>query len=234
MNEQEQISQVSALFDGELPREQAEMVIRRVLKDSSLRATWGRYALIGACVRGEPLAAALPQVDLAARVRARLAAEPEPAVAADVGAMAAGGVAGRSSLWRRGAVGGAIAAGVALVSLLTVRYMEPAGTVPTAQMAQQAAPADRIASQAGVAVPAAAPVTTPLVVARESAPPSYTTPVDDSPGRRTAPLFNYVAAHSDVAASPVRLAPLSSVMGGGFDLTQDAVEMTAAEVGARR
>ena len=81
---------------------------------------------------------------------------------------------------------------------------------------------------------AAAPVTTPLVVARESAPPSYTTPVDDSPGRRTAPLFNYVAAHSDVAASPVRLAPLSSVMGGGFDLTQDAVEMTAAEVGARR
>jgi hypothetical protein len=37
-----------------------------------------------------------------------------------------------------------------------------------------------------------------------------------------------------VAASAVRLAPLSSVMGGGFDLTQDAVEMTAAEVGARR
>ena len=50
----------------------------------------------------------------------------------------------------------------------------------------------------------------------------------------SAPLFNYVAAHNDVAVSAVRLAPLSSVMGGGFDLTQDAVEMSAAEVGARR
>jgi negative regulator of sigma E activity len=221
MNEQEHVSQLSALFDGELPREQAEMVIRRVMKDPALRATWGRYALIGACVRGEPLAVALPPVDLAARVRARLVSEPDPAATGQSRAAAAAGAANRASLWRRGVLGGAIAASVALVSLVLVRSI-PLATQAPAQVAQQAAPVQV----------ATAPVQAPLLVARESAPPSYTTPVDDSPARRT-PLFNYVAAHSDVAVSAVRLAPLSSVMGGGFDLTQDAVEMTAAEVGAR-
>ena len=222
MNEQEHVSQLSALFDGELPREQAEMVIRRVMKDPALRATWGRYALIGACVRSEPLAVALPPVDLAARVRARLVSEPEQAANGQIRAAASTGAASKASLWRRGALGGAIAASVALVSLVLVRQV-PTATQAPVQVAQQAAPAQV----------APAPAQAPLLLARESAPPSYTTPVDDSPARRT-PLFNYVAAHSDVAVSAVRLAPLSSVMGGGFDLTQDAVEMTAAEVGARR
>jgi negative regulator of sigma E activity len=229
MSEQQQISQLSALFDGELPREQAEMVIRRVMKDPALRATWGRYALIGACVRGEPLGVALPQVDMAARIRARLMSEPEQAGTSDATAVSTASTAGGSSLWRRGALGGAIAASVALVSLVLVRSMGPVSAVPSsaapAQMARQVAPLEVTSPPAQVPAPA--------LLARESAPNSYTTPVDDSPARR-APLFNYVAAHSDVAVSAVRLAPLSSVMGGGFDLTQDAVEMTAAEVGARR
>ena len=228
MSEQEQISQVSALFDGELPREQAELVIRRVMKDPSLQATWGRYALIGACVRGEPLAGALPQVDLAARVRARLAAEPEPGMngqARSVGGAPA--ASGRSSLLRRGAFGGAIAASVALVSLVLVHAMQPEALSPVQVVAQHIG-----APVQSPATPVQA--TSPLLVARESAPPSYTTPVDDSPARRTTPLFNYVAAHNDVTVSAVRLAPLALGVGGSFDLTQDAVEMTAAEVGARR
>jgi negative regulator of sigma E activity len=228
MNEQEQVSQLSALFDGELPREQAEMVIRRALKDPAVRATWGRYALIGACVRGEPLSVALPQVDLAGRIRGRLVSEPDLSTG-ESPASAAAAAGGKASLWRRAAMGSAIAASVALVSLVVVKSMVPASglsaTVPV-QVAREAAP---------VAAPVPRAVANPpVLVARESAPPSYTTPVDDSPARRTAPLFNYVAAHSDVAVSAVRLAPISSVMGGGFDLTQDAVEMTAAEVGARR
>ncbi|MFO1504714.1 MAG: sigma-E factor negative regulatory protein [Steroidobacteraceae bacterium] len=226
MSEQEQISQLSALFDGELPREQAEMVIRRALKDPALRATWGRYALIGACVRGEPLASALPQVDLAAKVRARLVSEVDLPAGGESHGVAATDSGRRTSLWRRGALGGAIAAGVALVSLVLVRQMAPADA--PVQMARQTAPVESVAPALQASTPA------PVLLARESAPPSYTTPVDDSPARRTAPLFNYVAEHSDVAVSAVRLAPLSSVMGGGFDLTQDAVEMTAAEVGARR
>jgi negative regulator of sigma E activity len=222
MSEQ-QISQLSALFDGEMPREQAEMVIRRVMKDPSLQASWSRYALIGACIRGEPLAHALSQEGLAVRVRAQLATEAEIPAANYAQSNDAAVIGNGRSPLRRGLLGGAIAASVALASLLLVRSMVSI-EAPTL-----------VASQPAVVEPAAARVeAAPLQVARESTPPSYTTPVDDSPVRGAAPMFNYVAAHSDVAASAVHLAPLSSVMGGAFELTQDAVEMTAAEVGARR
>jgi len=231
MNEQEQSSQLSALYDGELPPEQAGMVIRRALKDPALRATWGRYALIGACVRGEPIGSALPQRDLAARVRARLAAEAEHVGNADNAAVKSDATARRRSLFERGALGGAIAAGVAAVSLVMVRMMGP--EVPAGPpLAQQ--PLAPVQTRENL-VPATESVRAapPLVAARESL-PSYTTPVDDSPARRNAPLVRYVVAHNEVAASAVRFAPLSSVMNGGYDLAQDAVEMTPAEVGARR
>ena len=58
MSEQEQISQLSALFDGEMPSQQADLVIRRALKDPAMRQRWQHYAVIGACMRGEPLAGA--------------------------------------------------------------------------------------------------------------------------------------------------------------------------------
>lgn len=227
MSDQEQVSQLSALFDGELPGDQAQMVIRRALKDPALRATWSRYALIGACVRGEPLSPALPGTDLAARVRARLDAEPDQPAGE---AVATAGITGQpTSLWRRGALGGAIAASVALASVLLVRAMAPTVGAPGAAVPQ-------MAQQQPVTVPsvAAPEASSALLAASEPAPRSYTTPVDDSPARRTAPLFNYVAAHNDVAISAVRLAPLSPSISAGFDVTQGAVEMSAAEVGARR
>jgi len=227
MNEQEQISQLSALFDGELPPEQAGLVIRRALKDSALRTTWGRYALIGACVRGEPIGSALPQTDLAARVRARIAAESEHSSGAASAAAKAASAAARRSLLGRGAVGGSIAAAVAAVSLLMVRMMGP-GAIPAGAEVAQQVPARSVQSANLLAVDSSqrAPA---QGAARESLPPSYTTPVDNS----GAPLVSYVVAHNDVAASAVRLARLSAVMNGSYDLTQDSVEMTADEVGAR-
>jgi hypothetical protein len=74
------------------------------------------------------------------------------------------------------------------------------------------------------------------MLASAGAPPSYTTPVDNTPAgqRVSAPLVNYVVAHSEVAASAVRFSPLSSVMSAGYDFTQGAVEMTEAEIGAHR
>ncbi len=228
MNEQEQISQLSALFDGELPPEQAGMVIRRALRDPATRATWGRYALIGACVRGDPIGSALPQSDVAARVRARLAAEAEHSNGAAIaGAVAASNAARRRSLLGRGALGGAIAAGVAAVSLVMVRMLGPAALPTGAQLA--AAPAPRNETLVVAAEPAQR-ASVPAAV-REASLPSYTTPVDDSPARRNAPLVSYVVAHNQVAASAVGFAPLSSVKSGSYDLTQDAVEMTPAEVG---
>jgi len=228
MSEQEQITQLSALFDGELPQEQAGMVIRRALKDPALRVTWGRYALIGACLRGEPLGAALPQSDLAARVRSRLVAEADyTAMESGTKSAAATGSARRNALLGRGAMGGAIAAGVALVSVFIFRSIAPvapgqAAPVQVAEAAPEAAP--EIVQVAQASMPAAQAVT------RDSLPPSYTTPVDNSP--RGSPLMNYIALHSEVSA--VRFSPMSSVINSGYDPTQGAVEMTAAEVGARR
>jgi sigma-E factor negative regulatory protein RseA len=56
---QEQVeSQLSAMFDGELPAAECELLSRRIDRDENLRARWSRYALIGAAMRSEPVATA--------------------------------------------------------------------------------------------------------------------------------------------------------------------------------
>ena len=226
MNQQEHSSQLSALFDNELSPEQAELVIRRALKDPAMRTSWGRYALIGACMRGEPIAGRMrPESDVAARVRIKLAVEGGRTGQAEV-AGAERAQAGGSMLWR-GALGMAIAAGVAAVSLMLIRTEAPQSGAMVAQVAEPTLPQ-----------PLAAPVATETraAVAQVSVPPSYTTPVDTSPAgqRIDAPLVNYVAAHSEVSSSVVRFSPMSTVMNSSDDFTQGTVEMTAAEIGARR
>lgn len=231
MSDQEQISQLSALFDGELPQEQAGMVIRRALKDPAMRAAWGRYALIGACLRDEPLQAAIPGHDLAERVRARLAGEVEHSAAEAPATVTLSGSSRRSALLGRGALGGAIAAGVAVVSVFIVRSMGPA--IP-AQGPAVAVAQPTPAVQAPLVAQADSARTAAVAVPEDSLPPSYTTPVDNSPASVIPGMANYVSMHSDVAASAVRFSQMSSMMNGGYDPTQGAVEMSAAEVGARR
>jgi len=51
-------SQLSAMFDGELPATECELLSRRIDRDEILRARWSRYALIGAAMRSEPVATA--------------------------------------------------------------------------------------------------------------------------------------------------------------------------------
>ena len=51
-------SQLSAMFDGELPATECELLSRRIDRDENLRARWSRYALIGAAMRSEPVATA--------------------------------------------------------------------------------------------------------------------------------------------------------------------------------
>jgi len=233
MNQQEHSSQLSALFDNELSPDQAELVIRRALKDPAMRTSWGRYALIGACVRGEPLAGRLrPESDVAARVRIRLAVE---------SSRAAGQAAMRddirprtgTALLARGAMAMAIAASVAAVSLFLIRAQGPqAGTmIAQSTVLQPASQPATAASAASVDAPGPQ-----ALAAAASAPPSYTTPVDDSPvGQRLdGRMVNYVVAHSEVSSSAVRFSPLSTVMNSSEDFTQDTVEMTAAEIGAYR
>jgi negative regulator of sigma E activity len=225
MNEQEQISQLSALFDGELPQQQAEMVIRRAVKDLSMREHWQRYALIGACLRGEPLAGAGRRNDLADRVRMRLAAEADIIAPAALGsARASGGGNGASRFFGRGAMGGAIAAAVAVVSIFVVRNMGPA----TSEVGVLATVESGTGLTTTPVVAATDPATARAAPATVSEPPSYTTPGASSPANRLVdqqPLAHYVVAHSEQAAS---------AFGFSYDLTQGAEDMTEDEINARR
>lgn len=179
MNEQEHSSQLSALFDGELPEQQAGMVIRRALRDTGMQHSWERYALIGACLRGEPIPAT---VSVADRVKSRLAAERELNVAVlPARGAAATGRSASYSLLGRGALGGAIAAGVAVVSIFVVRQMAPVSD------------AVQVAQAPGIL----APIDT-----------GYTSPGENSPapmGRLPdVSLSHYLVAHSEEAASALR------------------------------
>ncbi|MGC4027625.1 MAG: sigma-E factor negative regulatory protein [Steroidobacteraceae bacterium] len=233
MNEQEQASQLSALFDAELPATQAELVLRRALKDPGLREAWSRYSLIGAAMRGEPLAVTgVLGEDLASCVSARLANDtgiplaPAPAAA----------VAARSN-WARGAWGMAIAASVAAVSLLVLRAQAPDAASPAVQVAaaEAPAPAAALVSEPAARTAAAPAAGRTLVAQAEPDSPGYTTPVDNSPPNlANAPLVNYVVAHSDLPASVVRFGPLSSVVSASYDPAEGAVEMSEAEIGAHR
>ena len=112
MNEDERASQLSAMFDGELPAAECELLSRRLARDERLRASWSRYAVIGAALRAEPLAQVQP--DFARRVAAALDGAP------------AGVRGGRARTLRTAALGGAVAAGVASVAILLLRNGLPA------------------------------------------------------------------------------------------------------------
>ncbi|HEY1724706.1 MAG TPA: sigma-E factor negative regulatory protein [Steroidobacteraceae bacterium] len=76
MNQEELESQLSAMFDGELPATECELLSRRIDRDDNLRGRWSRYALIGAAMRSEPVATA--RSGFARRVSAALGGRARP------------------------------------------------------------------------------------------------------------------------------------------------------------
>ena len=106
MNRDELESQLSAMFDGELPAAECELLARRIDREENLRSCWARYALIGAAMRSEPVATA--RRGFAARVSAALAGR---SVAARR----------RQNLWWSGALAASLVAGVAGVSVMMLR-----------------------------------------------------------------------------------------------------------------
>lgn len=113
MNE-ELDSQLSAMFDNQLPAAECELLARRLSRDAELKSRWGRYAVIGAVIRAERGVTLDGMV--AGRVSAAISSEPEL------------GSAGAQRSARRGArhwwqpiAGAGLAAGVAAVSILWLR-----------------------------------------------------------------------------------------------------------------
>src|SRR5579862_3332855 len=129
MNE-ELDSQLSAMFDDELPTSECELLARRLSRDEVLKARWGRYAVVGAVIRAER--GVRLNAPLAGRVNALISAEPELAGAA---ALPAPRRARRG--WWQPVAGAALAAGVAAVSVLWLRAQAP---LPGAALAARAAP----------------------------------------------------------------------------------------------
>lgn len=129
--------QISAFLDGELPAAERQLLLERLRRDPALREQWGRYQLIGDGLRqGLP-----PRVDLglADRVMAELETLP---------AQHGGGGSGRLV---KSVAGLAVAASVAVVTVLAVRQLDvPDGGADHAQMA--AAPQTLPAPQAYVRV----------------------------------------------------------------------------------
>jgi negative regulator of sigma E activity len=200
MNE-ELDSQLSAMFDDELPEDQCQLLARRLSRDDALKARWRRYAVMGAAIRAERQGSGMSvrlETNLATRVSAAISAE--PALAAD--AVAQGGARKLSGLrWWQPVAGGAIAAGVAAMSVLWIRAQAPIG------------------GESVVADNAAAPAAVSDTIRGVSSPDdggyeSYVVPaaVERTPIVPSAELANYVVAHSEFSAPVNRRNLLSALV----------------------
>lgn len=186
MNE-ELDSQLSAMFDDELPQAECELLARRLSRDEQLKARWGRYAVVGAVIRTER--GVRLNAPLAGRVSAVLLAEPPLA------AQTSPGVRRGAMRWWQPVAAGGLAASVAAVSILWLRAQLPG--VPAAAPLASAQPAAGAhlagagvlpASITGAGAPGA-PYTVPRIRPRPVLVPSTE-------------LANYVVAHS-MFSSPV-------------------------------
>jgi len=175
-------SQLSAMFDDELPPAECELLARRLSRDEQLKARWGRYAVMGAVIRAER--GVRLNAPLAGRVSAVLLAEPELGMVAPPQATPGG------LRWWQPLAAAAVAAGVATVAIVWLRAQSPlAGSVLTSQLS---------------APPAAVPVSA-KVAPHPAAPDSYVVPRPPQAAPVTVPsteLANYVVAHS-MFSSPV-------------------------------
>jgi negative regulator of sigma E activity len=193
MNEQLD-SQLSAMFDDELPAVECELLARRLSRDEELRARWSRYAAIGATIRAE--GGMRLNAELARRVSVAIATE--PAVVAEPVPPRRRRFASR--LWAP--VGGvAVAASVAAAAILWVRFESPPDGQVIARAALGAANGTVVGQSADSAGAASASdsYVVPKTIPRRSIVPSTQ-------------LANYVVAHSEFSSPVNRRTLLSALM----------------------
>jgi negative regulator of sigma E activity len=229
MSGQERDSQLSAMYDGELPAAECELLARRLSRDEALRREWGNYALIGAVIRGEPLAgqsSGSGRDDLAARVRAEIArsgatlgsatddevGQPEAAALSE--GATRGARAPRLPRWAVPVSGVGIAAGVAAAAILWLRFDAPG---PATAAGVVSAPVRAMPEEVVLPAPAPAPAAVAGTVDPKSrAPDSYTVPPPPSDAPAVllggAALANFVVAHSEVATPLLRRNVISALV----------------------
>lgn len=234
--------QLSACLDGELPPAELDLLLKRVGRDSELRAAIGRYSLIGEAMRAERPAVAAR--DFASKVMAAVAAE--PAVAAAMSPRSPARLPAHSpvrplpnrgptrTLDRSGADQVHGPARSSWISPATLRYLRPAaGMAIAAGVAALAVLTLQPLGQPdsdGAGVPMAAtqrPASNESAVAQATdSGPSYVVPTSTSntafiPATR---LTNYVVAHSEYSSPLGRRSVLSGVLADDADAEIQALE----------
>lgn len=216
----ERDSQLSAMFDGELPGGECELLARRLTRDDALRAQWSRYSMIGAALRAERGVAIHDRV--ARNVQSVVAKEAAYGQGVDDTAADSIRVATRSAAaasvsrqrWMRFATplaGASIAAGVAAVSIFWLRGAED----PSLDVLQ----ASTTSPTTIVLTPEPAGTTvavnnTPASTA-DGEPDLYSTPAPSSATSIAPParLANYVVAHSEYSGPLTRRMALLGIVG---------------------
>ncbi len=190
MNADERESQLSAMFDGELPETECELLARRLSRDTALKQQWARYSLIGAVIRDEPLRAGRDTAGrLAAGIAGRLAiaieAEASPELLPDLVPVPSqrqvSGSGGESAIampavalgalrarWARPAAGFAIAAGVAALSVVWLQGRTPVPAPLLGANPADAMSTEQASREAAAAVAPAAEIIAPAVAMRGS------------------------------------------------------------------
>ena len=197
MNE-ELDSQLSAMFDNELPAAECELLARRLSRDEQLKARWGRYAVIGATIRAE--GGVRLNAALASRVSAAISSE--PALAAEPAPQPKKRWESRS--WWQPVASVAAVAGVAAVSIFWMR----------SQVAPEQPPVIAQAVPAVVSPNTKVVSLTPASANQVNLGPTYTVP-KNSARRLVVPsteLANYVVAHSEFSSPVTRRNLLSAFM----------------------
>ena len=207
MNE-ELDSQLSAMFDDELPAAECELLARRLSRDEQLKARWGRYAVIGATIRAER--GVRLNAGLAVRVSAAISSE------APLAAEAAPQPKKRwQTSWWQPLAGVAAAAGVAAVSIVWMRAQVAPNALPAVAQTAVGIPATAIVNSTGTTSPQiATAVASATARVSNGEPDSYVVP-KNSPRRLVVPsteLANYVVAHSEFSSPVTRRNLLSAFM----------------------
>ena len=226
MNE-ERDSQLSAMFDGELPGGECELLARRLSRDEALRGQWSRYSMIGAAVRAERGVALHDRV--AWRVQSAVSLEVSHGDGSEIGATNARTAAvvpaevlrrAASRRWTRFTrplAGAGIAASVAGAAIFFLR-VQGGGEQLVAQNPVDQNPTEHIVLAPAAAAPGVnAQAPKPTLLARNSSngePDRYSTPAPSATNNmaQNASLANYVVAHSEVSGPISRRMALLGIL----------------------
>jgi sigma-E factor negative regulatory protein RseA len=192
--------QLSAFLDGELPEAETTLLLKRLERDDDLRGALSRYSLIGAVLRADGDVPAARHV--ASRVSAASAREPS----LDRAGRRAG-----ASRWMRPAAGLAVAASVAMATIVLLPQWVggETGTVVVASAGSETA-----VTGDGGGLLASAPVV-PVVATLDEPAQTYTTP--QAPPEATVPLSSaqlasYLVAHSEYTSPLSRSSLVTGAM----------------------